>query len=123
MRWHDNWIGEGTTVERFVELVERIIMELAKRHPDRSFCFTMDNLNVHHNAGVVNLIHNAGHCLVFRAPYWSVGDAIEYVFNTIHTNLLTYYNQLQDMDDLANATLLIFGNIPTFYPYFVHVGF
>ena len=80
--------------------------ELEERHPGRSFCFTMDNLNVYHNAGVVNLILNAGHCLVFRAPYWAVDGAIEYVFNTIHTGLLMYYNQLRDMDELVNATLI-----------------
>jgi transposase len=33
----------------------------------------------------------AGHRYLFRAPYWSVDGPIEYVFNTIHTHLLSYF--------------------------------
>lgn len=123
MRWHVDWIGEGTTVERFLAFMEMIVGDLADRYPGRSFCFTMDNLNVHKNPAVVNAILNNGHRFVFRAPYYAVDGAIEYVFNTIHTGLLSYYNTITTMDELSNATALIFGNIPTFVPYFQHVGF
>ena len=123
MRWHVDWIGEGTTVERFLAFVERIVGNLEDRYMGRSFYFTMDNLNVHKNLAVVNVILNGGHRLVFRAPYYAVDGAIEYVFNTIHTGLLLYYNTITTMDELSNAAALIFGNIPTFVPYFQHVGF
>ena len=123
MRWHVDWIGEGTTVERFLDFVELIVGDLADRYPGRSFCFTMDNLNVHKNPAVVNVIFSGGHRLVFRAPYYAVDGAIEYVFNTIHTGLLSYYNTITMMEKLKNTTALIFGNIPTFVPYFKHVGF
>ena len=103
--------------------MERIIGDLEERYPGRSFFFTMDNINVHKNPGVVNEILNHGHRLVFRAPYYAVDGAIEYVFNTIHTGLLSYYNTITTMDELSNAAALIFGNIPTFVPYFQHVGF
>ena len=83
----------------------------------------MDNLNVHKNPAVIMEIMNAGHRLVFRAPYWAVDGAIEYVFNTIHTGLLSYYNHVSTMEELSNCAALIFGNIPTFTPYFTHVGF
>ena len=83
----------------------------------------MENLNVHKNPAVVNGILNGGHRLVFHVPYYTVDDAIEYVFNTIHTGLLSYYNTITTMDELSNAVALIFGNIPTFVPYFQHVGF
>ena len=123
MRWHEHWIGEGTTVERFLDFIELILNDLQQRHPGRSFCFTLDNLNVHRNPAVVQEILNHGHRLVFRAPYYAVDGAIEYVFNTIHTGLLSYYNKISTMDELANVTVLIFNNIPTFRPYFTHVGF
>ena len=123
MRWHEIWSGEGTTVDLFVAFMVRILDDLDERHPGRSFCFTMDNLTVHRNAGVVNEVINRGHRLVYRAPYWCVDGAIEYVFNTVHTILLSYYNRISNMDELKNAALLIFGSIPTFTPYFEHVGF
>ena len=123
MRWSIDWIGEGTTVEIFLGFMTTIVDDLGERYPDRSFCFTMDNLNVHKNPAVVNLVLNAGHRLVFRAPYYAVDGAIEYVFNTIHTGLLSYYNTVSTMDELSNAAALIFGNIRTFYPYFTRVGF
>ena len=110
-------------MERLLDFVLRIVRDLAKRYPGKSFCFMVDNLNVYKNAAVVNEILNADHHLVFRAPYYAVDRAIEYVFNTIHTGLLLYYNETNTMEELSNITALIFNNIPTFTPYFVHVGF
>ena len=40
----------------------------------------------------------------------------------IHTSLLIVYNRLRDMEDLENKTRQIFNAIPTFTPYFVHIG-
>ena len=123
MRWEESWIGEGTTLYRFYNYMHRIVDDLAQQHPGRSFCFTMDNLNVHKNPMVVNLILNAGHRLVFRAPYWAVDGAIEYVFNTLQTTLMVYYNKLNSMEDLENKVRQIIGAMETFRPYFQHVGF
>lgn len=97
MRWHEHWIGEGTTVERFLDFIDRILVDLALRYPGRSICFTFDNLNVHRNPAVVQEILTHGHRLVFRAPYYAVDGAIEYVFNTIHIGLLSYYNKISTM--------------------------
>jgi len=55
--------------------------------PGLEFCLTMDNLNIHKHPAVLDLIDDAGHKIVFRAPYWSCDGAIEYVFNTIHVKL------------------------------------
>ena len=121
MRWHVDWIGQGTTVEIFLAFVERILRDLEERYLGRSLCITMDNLNVHYNPAVVNSILNGGHCLGFCTPYYAVNRAIEYVFNIIHTGLLSYYNELSTMDKLSNTTALIFNSIPTFTPYFVHM--
>ena len=83
----------------------------------------MDHLNVHHNPGVIQEILNGGHRLIFQAPYWAVNGAIEYGFNTIHTGLLSYYNHISTMDELTNTTVLIFENISTFTPCFIHFMF
>ena len=37
------------------------------------------------NPLTINIIHNTGHRYVFRAPYWPVDRAVEYVFNTVQT--------------------------------------
>ena len=123
MRWSVDWIGEGTTVEVFLEFMTTIVDNLGNRYPNQSFCFTMDNLNVHKNPAVVNLILNAGHWLVFWVLYYAVDGAIEYAFNTIHTGLLSYYNTITTMDELSNAAARLFNSIPTFTPYFEHCGF
>ena len=81
------------------------------------FCFTKDELNVLKNPIIMDLISNAGHRVVFRAPYYA------YVFNTVQTNLMVEYNNLYSLDDLRNTVNLIIGAIPTFRPYLDHVGF
>ena len=47
----------------------------------------MDNLNIQKHPVVLDLIEEAGHCIMFHAPYWSCDGAIKYVSNTIHTLL------------------------------------
>ena len=85
--------------------------------------FTMDNLNSHKNPLILNLIHNSGHRFVFRAPYWPVDGAVEYVFNMVQTRLEVYFNRLATIPALRNRIYLIISTIPSFYKYFRHVGF
>jgi len=83
--------------------IERIIDQLAIDWPGRSFCFTMDNLNIHHNPVLMQMIASRGHRYLFRAPYWSVDGQMEYVFNTIHTLLLQYFRTIDDLPVLGNC--------------------
>ena len=64
------------------------------------FTFTMDNLNIHKEQIFLDMIWDAGHRVIFRAPYWSCDGAIEYVFNTIHTMLQMEYSGVSDIADL-----------------------
>ena len=123
MRWKDIWMGGGTTIIKFADFMRMILDDLDTRFPGRSFVFTMDNLNSHKNPMILNMIHNAGHDYVFRAPYWPADGAVEYVFNTIQTRLQCFVNQLQTMDALRNRLHLIVDTIPSFHKYFLHVGF
>ena len=123
MRWHDVWMNGGTTIAKFADFIQLILDDLALRHPGRVFCFTMDNLNSHKNPIVLNKIINAGHQYAFRAPYWPVDGAIEYVFNTIQTRLQAYFNRLVDMAALQNRINLIIATFGSFHRYFIHVGF
>jgi len=101
-----------------------MIEDLHTNFPNKSFCFTMDNLNVHKHPVILDLIENAGHRVVFRALYWSCDGAIEYVFNTIHTYLeMDDGTHLEDANDLTNKINLIMASMGSFRRYFLHVGF
>jgi len=83
----------------------------------------MDNLNTHKHPMVLGLITGRGHRYLFRAHYWSVDGPMEYVFNTIHTHLLMYYNKISNLDELENVLDLIIADLKNFERYFYHVGF
>jgi len=123
MHWHEQWMEGGMTIERFFNFIDHIIDDLDQNHPGRLFVFTMDNLSAHKNPLVTNRILMAGHRYVFRAPYWPVDGAVEYVFNAIQSKLRIYFNRLETMDDLRNRINLTVGGIFSFYRYFEHVGF
>ena len=125
MEWHEHWEQEegGTTLYRMYTFFERIMDQLAVDRPERSFCFTMDNLNVHHHPMLLDLITSRGHRYLFRAPYWSVDGPIEYVFNTIHTHLLMHFRTIEDLNALGTLLDAIIPQLNGFLKYFLNVGF
>ena len=98
-RWMNTWSGEGTTLYRFASFLDEVMNDLAVRYPGRVFCFVMDNLNTHKHPHIVAMIQNRGHRVVYRAPYWAVDGAIEYVFNTLHSLLEVMYNRISNMQE------------------------
>ncbi len=115
MRWHNQWMEGGMTIERFYGFIDHILDNLDQNHPGRLFVFTMDNLSAHRNPLVTNWILNAGHRYVFRAPYWPVDGAVEYVFNSVQSKLRIYFNRLETMDNLRTRINLTVGGIFSFY--------
>ena len=63
MEWHEHWEQDegGTNLYRMYTFFERIINQLEVDRPGRTFCFTMDNLNVHHHPMLLDLITSRGH--------------------------------------------------------------
>ncbi len=61
MRWQEQWINGGTTIERFYEFIDGIMSDIEKNHPERSFIIIMDNLSAHKNPLVTNRILMARH--------------------------------------------------------------
>jgi len=61
MRWHEQWMEGGTTIERFYDFIDHIIDDLDQNHPGRLCVFTMDNLSAHQNHLVMNRILMGGH--------------------------------------------------------------
>ena len=121
--FHKTFTEGGTDLWRYYCFIEDLIKFLDEHFPGRSFCFTKDNLNIHKNPMIINMIYAAGHRLIFRAPYWSCDGAIEYVFNTIHTKLQMQFNAIDDCDELLHAIDSIIGTLDSFVGYFEHVGF
>jgi hypothetical protein len=107
MEWHKLWPQEegGTNLFRMYTFIESIIDQLVINWPGHTFCFTMDNLNIHHSHILLHMIASWGHRYLLRAPYWSVDSvdgSMEYVFNMIHTLLLQYFGTINDLDILGN---------------------
>ena len=125
MEWHEYWPQEegGTNLYRVYTFYERIIDRLDIDQPGRSFCFTMDNLNIHHNPLFLHLLPSRGHRYLFRAPYWSVDGPMEYVFNTILVFLLMHFRDIENLVQLGNRLDLIIAQLDDFLRYFLHVGF
>ena len=115
----------GTTLHRFYFYMSDLISWLNINRPGQSFCFTMDNLNIHKHQIILDLIDDAGHRVLFRALYWSCDRAIEYVFNTIHTKLQMDDVGVTDINDLMTKIDDIIFEIDAvgYEAYFLHVGF
>ena len=122
-RWLDVWLSGGTTVNRMLTVVRRILDDIGPAMPGRFYVFTMDNLTSHHNPAVIALIQNAGHGVVFRAPYWPVDGAIEYVFNSLQTLLRAKMYEIHTSEDLIASIHEAIQGINSFVNYFINVGF
>ncbi len=123
-RWYEMWEEGGTTIERFVAFLRRVIDEIGPGTNERRRVFTMDNLAAHRNPAVHAMIVAAGHRLVFRAPYYPVDGPIEYVFNSIQNILcVLHMREIRDIEGLRIRIEEVIGSIDNFSNYFAHVGF
>ena len=122
-RWFEIWNEGGTTIARFYAFMERIIGDIGQGTHGNRFCFTMDNLDSHTNGAVQALIFNAGHRIVFRAPYHPVDGTIEYIFNVVQCALCIRLRDIKTTDDYIRHLRQIITNMPAFSPFFEHVGF
>ena len=73
--------------------------------PGNFMVFTMDNLNLHQNVVVQQIIHAAGHRCVFRAPYYPVDSPIEHLFNTVQIALTLAMYRLQTIGEVKDEFL------------------
>jgi hypothetical protein len=63
MEWHKLWPQEegGPNLFRMDTFIESIINQLAIDWPGHTFCFTVDNLNIHHSPVLLHMIASWGH--------------------------------------------------------------
>jgi hypothetical protein len=81
----------------------------------------MDNLNIHHNPVLLQMIASWRHMYFFIAPYWSVDGPMGYVFNTSHTLLLQYFRNINLLLVFGNRIDMVIAQITNFKNYFLHV--
>jgi transposase len=86
-------------------------------------CIMMDNLNVHHDPLVLQMITNAGHSYAFRAPYWPKDGPIEYFFNALECGLRRETHSIRSVVDLEDEIVRYVNATNSFAPFFEHVGF
>eukprot|EP00567_Pseudictyota_dubia_P014059 CAMPEP_0197436338 /NCGR_PEP_ID=MMETSP1175-20131217/3810_1 /TAXON_ID=1003142 /ORGANISM="Triceratium dubium, Strain CCMP147" /LENGTH=382 /DNA_ID=CAMNT_0042965605 /DNA_START=300 /DNA_END=1448 /DNA_ORIENTATION=- len=122
-RWIEMWNSGGTTITRMVAFIQKILQDIGPGMPGHRRVFTMDNLAAHSNNLVVQLIHAAGHRVVFRAPYYPVDGPIEYLFNTLQQGLTFALYRISNDGDLCREVRAIIGRIVDFVEYFIHCGF
>ena len=122
-RWQNVWTGEGTTGDRMVQFLEEILNQLGVGSDEQQFCFIVGNLLSHHNVQMAELIFEAGHRLIFRAPYYPIDRPIEYVFNTMQGTLRINMGTIKDGLSLVNKVHVANGDIQSFVPYFVNCGY
>ena len=122
-RWLDYWTGEGTDALRMIDFLRYVIADIGPGTVIRRRCFTLDNLGSHHNLQMATIIFNAGHRIVFRAPYYPVDGPIEYVFNTIQATLRINNRLIVDGPSLIDELLNAVADIPNFVAYFINCGF
>ena len=85
--FHKQFSEGGTNPCLFYVFMREFIDLLDANRPGSKFCFTMDNINIHKHPVIPDMVEYAGHCIVFRAPYWSCDGPIEYVFSIVHFKL------------------------------------
>ena len=122
-RWADVWLDGGTTVDKMLDFIQVILQDIGVATENNFYVFTMDNLNSHKNVGVIALIHLYGHGVVYRAPYWPVDGAIEFIFNTLQTLMRSRSYLITTDNDLIAAIYECIQTIHSFSAYFENVGF
>lgn len=122
-RWLTAYEDGGTSIQRFVAFIQQILNDIGPGVPGNRRCFMMDNLSAHHDALVQQMINNAGHYLVYRAPYWPQDGPIEYFFNYVEGILMTERYEIHTPAQLEGHINHIFATTTNFVNWFNHCGF
>lgn len=124
-KWYKFVENSGTDVTLFVSLIKEILTDLGPWVPgQKRYCFTLDNLNVHRHAQVINSILLAGYRIVFRVFYLSSLDgAIELVFNTYEGKLKKRNFKIHNDANLVHEMQSIIHSLGALQPYFHKIGY
>jgi hypothetical protein len=71
-------------------------------------------LFISRNVLIQQVICNAGHRVVYRAPYYAMDGPIEYVFNTLQQALALILYQITDESGLCQEIYAILAGIMSF---------
>lgn len=123
-RWVEFEERPGTDLPFFYNFIRAILQSIGPWHPPkRKYTFTMDNLNVHKDPLILNLITAMGYGYVFRCPYRPQDGPIEYVFNAVETKLKSRQFRIYNDADMVREMDDIIRSFDTFVSYFEVAGF
>ena len=116
----------GTTAETFHAFVHDKILTGPEAIPAAPVTTLLwDNLAAHHSPLVTNAVAAAGHRVLARPPYRPTDGPIEYVFNTLESEIRRRIGSIRNDQDLYHAVMSAFAGLPaaSFASYFVHCGY
>lgn len=110
----------GTTAAVFADYIEQLLNLLPE---NKIFYFVWDNLNVHLNDIVYNLVTSRGHYVIPRPPYFPQAGPIEFVFNQIDRRLQENYASISSEDEMIRKMNEILFNLHGIKETFLHCGY
>jgi len=114
---------KGVNVAIYAAHIQEVIAAIGPGGPGNCKTFLCDNLNVHKNLLIGQLIQQAGHRRVFRAPYRPSDGPIEFLFNTIQQELTKRLHRIFNFQDLEQEMNAIIQQLGPFEQYFIHCGY
>lgn len=112
--------NSSTTVPIFYYFLKALIENLPK---NKSFIFLWDNLNVHMNEHIYNLVTSNGHRIIPRPPYTPEAGPIEFIFNQIETKLQQQQYHFDNDDEYLTAIFNALHEIRGIQQSFLHCGY
>jgi len=113
----------GTTFEDFYGFVQQVLGQMDEaQYADGPRTIMMDNLNVHTNPMIHQLIRDGNHQPLYRPKYSPQDAPIEYVFNTMQAELRTRLHAITD-ENIEIHVQQVIANMNGFYNYFHFCGY
>ncbi len=111
----------GTTIKDYRSYIESLMDSLPNNEPQRTFIH--DNLSSHVHQSVRDAIHERGHRVVRRPPYYPSDAPIEYFFNTLASRICSNGGYVSNVGALIQLVTNALNEMTTTNGYFDHCGY
>ncbi len=111
----------GTTTEDYRSYIQAVMNSFPNDEPQRTFMH--DNLSSHTHNSIRDSIHNKGHRVVRRPPYFPGDAPIEYFFNTLEALVRNRGGHIATIGGLIHLLTTIINTINATNGYFDHCGY
>ena len=112
----------GTTTADFINFIQQILGQINPNRYVGARTVMMDNLSSHRSPIVHQIIHQAHHQLLYRPKYSPELGPIEYVFNTLQSELRIRMRDIT-ADNIEEQIQSVVANMNGFENYFAFCGY